>query len=55
MKRLGQKSKKFWKARKTMINTILTWIAITLLVEMTIAFPIVIGIAIKVIIQELRG
>jgi hypothetical protein len=38
-----------------MINTILTWIALTLLAEMAIAFPIVIGIAIKVIIQEMRG
>lgn len=38
-----------------MINTILTWIAIILLAEIAIAFPIVIGIAIKVIIQELGG
>lgn len=38
-----------------MINTILFWLAIIILSELAIVFPIVMGIAIKFIIQELRG
>lgn len=38
-----------------MINTILTWIAIILLAEMAIVFPIVIGAFIKYLIEEMRG
>ena len=38
-----------------MINTILTWIAVILLAEMAIAFPTVIGMFIKYLIEEKRG
>lgn len=38
-----------------MINTILTWIAMILFGELAIVFPIVIGIFIKYVIEEMRG
>jgi hypothetical protein len=38
-----------------MFETILTWMAIILLGELAIVFPIVIGIFLKHFIEEMRG